>query len=183
RGVVDDGAAASAQERRYAELAAEKDAGQIDCQCPLPNAKRRVGGVVVAGQADPGVVEERVEPAELALGFLDHRCAGGFIGDIDGEGNGAPAHGSDFGGDGFSRIASYIRDRNRGAFARKGESRCPADPPARAGHQGALAQETLAHAPAPFTPQSARRLPQDASRGNSVSKIRGAGAPALTSDF
>ncbi len=69
---VDDRASSGVEHRRYAVLASEEHALEVDAHDPVPGGLRRVGHRAVVGREDPRVVVEDVEPAETLDGESDH---------------------------------------------------------------------------------------------------------------
>ena len=67
RGDIDDAAAATCAHQRKRGFDAEEDAIEVDGNLASPVGKRHVDDRT--GEADPGVVDENVEPAEPRLGF------------------------------------------------------------------------------------------------------------------
>ena len=80
RGGVDHRAARLVLEQvRDPVLAAEEDAAQVDVLDPLEDLERRIEDRSVLGRVDPGVVEEDVDPAELApapAAYIPSTCSG-----------------------------------------------------------------------------------------------------------
>src|SRR5439155_14086567 len=114
RADVDDRAAAGLGHLLGRELGAEKDAGLVDRDDPVPAGQP----VRIADRAagDPGVVYEDVEPAIGRQRFGDQRLPLRFAGDVDLGRAGLAAAVADIGGDPLGIAAEDVGGHDLGAL-------------------------------------------------------------------
>jgi hypothetical protein len=124
-------------------LAEMEHAGQVHGDDAVPGLGVEVEEI--AAMADPGAVEQNIEPAKLPDHALDGGIDRGAVAHIEAERGGAPAAVADAPGAGFGRGRIDIGAEHRRAFSRQCLGAGPANAAAGAGHQRHLALDP-AHA-------------------------------------
>jgi hypothetical protein len=117
---------------------AQHQAGDVDVEhAPYRGGVVRVDPPGLAG--DAGIVDERVDPPELAVDRLEHGNDRGLVGGVGLEEHRPAAAGLDLVHDGAgARLAAHIIDADRIAALGRGERRRGADAAAGAGDEGDL---------------------------------------------
>ncbi len=137
RSDVDDGAAALVTHDRRHRLGHQERTGEVDRQDALPILQRHVEQRLE--HRDAGIVDQRIDAAELPMGLLHGDLDRSWVGDIGLERQGGirAVQGID---SGAQRVAQNIQHRNLPAVLQEAGRRREADAARRAGDKGNLFQ-------------------------------------------
>ena len=106
----------------------------------------------IAALGGAGIVDENVEPAELALDLFDQFCRRVLAAQVDHRDGGAAALLADGGCDLVERLLVAAGQHHVAAFGRQRQRDAAADAAARSGHQRDLALQSQLHRDPPYRP-------------------------------